>query len=41
MTEDLPLPDNRVTLEGDWIRLAYRPSNMRARSRTDVYELRA
>ena len=30
MTEDLPLPENRVTLEGDRIRLAYRPSNMRA-----------
>jgi choline dehydrogenase-like flavoprotein len=30
MTEDLPLPENRVTLEGERIRLAYRPSNMRA-----------
>ena len=30
MTEDLPLPENRVTIVGDRIRLAYRPSNMRA-----------
>jgi choline dehydrogenase-like flavoprotein len=30
MTEDLPLPKNRVTLQGDRIRLDYRPSNMRA-----------
>jgi choline dehydrogenase-like flavoprotein len=30
MTEDLPLPENRVTVEGDRIRLEYRPSNMRA-----------
>jgi choline dehydrogenase-like flavoprotein len=30
MTEDLPLPENRVTLEGNQIKLAYRPSNMRA-----------
>jgi choline dehydrogenase-like flavoprotein len=30
MTEDLPLPENRVTLQGDRIRLVYRPSNMRA-----------
>jgi choline dehydrogenase-like flavoprotein len=30
MTEDLPLAGNRVTLQGDRIRLDYRPSNMRA-----------
>ena len=30
MTEDLPLPENRVTLQGDRIRLSYRASNMRA-----------
>jgi choline dehydrogenase-like flavoprotein len=30
MTEDLPLADNRVTLQGNRIRLDYRPSNMRA-----------
>lgn len=30
MTEDLPLAKNRVTLQGDRIRLEYRPSNMRA-----------
>ena len=30
MTEDLPLPENRVTLAGDRIRLVYRPSNMKA-----------
>jgi len=30
MTEDLPLPENRVTVHGDRIRLDYRPSNMRA-----------
>jgi choline dehydrogenase-like flavoprotein len=30
MTEDLPLRDNRVTLVGDRIRLAYHPSNLRA-----------
>ena len=30
MTEDLPLRENRVTLEGDRIRLAYRPSNLGA-----------
>jgi choline dehydrogenase-like flavoprotein len=30
MTEDLPLPGNRVSLEGDRIRLDYRPSNLRA-----------
>jgi choline dehydrogenase-like flavoprotein len=30
MTEDLPLPENRVTLQGDRIRVDYRPSNMKA-----------
>ena len=30
MTEDLPHPENRVTLRGDRIRLDYRPSNLRA-----------
>ena len=30
MTEDLPLAENRVTLNGDRIRLDYRPSNLRA-----------
>ena len=30
MTEDLPLKENRITLQGDRIRLEYRPSNMRA-----------
>jgi choline dehydrogenase-like flavoprotein len=30
MTEDRPIASNRVTLEGDRIRLAYRPSNLRA-----------
>lgn len=30
MTEDLPLPENRVTIEGGRIRLDYRPSNLRA-----------
>ena len=30
MTEDLPLPENRVTLQGDRIRLDYRPNNMQA-----------
>jgi choline dehydrogenase-like flavoprotein len=30
MTEDLPLQHNRVTLQGDRIRVDYRPSNLRA-----------
>jgi len=30
MTEDLPLPQNRVTLHNDRIRVDYRPSNMKA-----------
>jgi choline dehydrogenase-like flavoprotein len=30
MTEDLPLPENRVTLQDGRIRLDYRPSNLRA-----------
>ena len=30
MTEDLPLAENRVTLQGDQIRLDYRPSNLQA-----------
>jgi len=30
MSEDLPHPDNRVTLQGDRIRLDYYPSNVRA-----------
>jgi choline dehydrogenase-like flavoprotein len=33
MTEDLPLPENRVTLQGDRIRLAYRASNLGAHRR--------
>ena len=30
MTEDLPLADNRVTIDGDRIRLSYTPNNVRA-----------
>ena len=34
MTEDLPRPENRVTVEADGrIRLAYRPNNLRAHAR--------
>jgi choline dehydrogenase-like flavoprotein len=35
MTEDRPLPANRVTVEGDRIRLAYQPSNLAAHHELD------
>jgi len=41
MTEDLPHHENRVSLEGDRIRLEYKPSNLRAHEqlKTTVREL--
>jgi len=36
MTEDLPLPENRVTVEGERVRLHYRPSNLRAHAELRV-----